>query len=192
MLGRSPPDLRHCRRRYDDGNGRQAIIREGPSPSQPAPTRDQARRGLAVAAVVEELRTKAKKVTSNDEIESAPSRPTATREIGARSPGHEEGRQRRRNHSRGSEQPGDRARRRGGHAVRPRLYLAPMPTPTRCWWSSRAVQSREEALHLQPMLPMLESVVQATSPADHRRGRRRRGAGHAGRNSCAVASRWRP
>jgi chaperonin GroEL (HSP60 family) len=43
--------------------------------------------------------------------------------------------------------------------------------------------------NLQALLPVLEAVVQSgQAAADHRRGRRGRGAGHAGRQQAA----WRP
>ena len=106
----------------------QAIIKEGAKSVAAGANPMDLKRGVdqAVAAVVAELKAKAKKVTSNDEIAQVGTiSANGDAEIGAQDRrGHEEGRQRGRHHGRGVQEPRDRARRRRGHAVRPRLHLA--------------------------------------------------------------------
>ena len=98
--------------------------------------------------------------------------------------GDEEGRQRGRDHGRGGEVARDRARRGRGHAVRPRLHLALLHH-----------QRRQDAgrdggpLHPDPREEALRPAGAAAAArgggadrqaaADHRRGRRGRGARHA-------------
>ena len=77
-----------------------------------------------------------------------------------------EGRQRGRHHGRGSQGHPDRARRRRGHAVRPRLRVARTSSPTPRRWSPNSsspyILIHEKKLSgLQPLLPLLESVVQS-------------------------------
>ena len=106
----------------------QAIIKEGAKSVAAGANPMDLKRGVdqAVAAVVAELKAKAKKVTSNDEIAQVGTiSANGDAEIGAQDRrGHEEGRQRGRHHGRGVQEPRDRARHRRGHAVRPRLSLA--------------------------------------------------------------------
>ena len=104
--------------------------------------------------------------------------------------GDAEGRQRGRDHGRGGEEPRDRARRRRGHAVRPRLSLAVFRHQRR----EDAGRARER-LHPDPREEALGPAGDAAgariggaeqpSAADHRRGRRGRGAGDAGRQQAA-------
>ena len=81
---------------------------------------------LAVEAVVKDLEGRSKKVTTSEEIAQvgtiSSQRRRRDRQDAGR--GDAEGRQRGRDHGRGGEEPGDRARRGRGHAVRPRLHLA--------------------------------------------------------------------
>ena len=81
---------------------------------------------IAVTAVVKDIERRAKKVQSSEEIAQigtiASNGDKSIGEDDRRS--DEEGRQRGRHHRRGGQEPGDRARRRRGHAVRPRLSLA--------------------------------------------------------------------
>ena len=104
--------------------------------------------------------------------------------------GDAEGRQRGRHHGRGGQDRRDRARRRRGHAVRPRLSLALLHH-----------QRREDGrrargpLHPHPREEALLAAGDAADPrgggadrqaaADHRRGHRGRGAGDAGRQQAA-------
>ena len=106
----------------------QAIIREGAKSVAAGANPMDLRRGIdqAVAAVVEELKAKAKKVTSNDEIAQVGTiSSNGDIEIGAKiAEAMKTGRQRGRHHDRGEQEPRDRARRRRRHAVRSRLSLA--------------------------------------------------------------------
>ena len=87
--------------------------------------------------------------------------------------------------------PRDHARGRRGHAVRPRLPLARTSSPTRSAWKS----ALEDPLHPDPREEDLEHEGPAPAAragrragqaaADHRRGRRGRGAGHAGGQQAA-------
>ena len=105
-------------------------------------------------------------------------------------PGDAEGRQRGRHHGRGGQDRRDRARRRRGHAVRPRLPLAVLHH-----------QRREDGrrargpLHPHPREEALVAPGDAADPrgrradrqaaADHRRGHRGRGSRHARRQQAA-------
>ena len=105
-------------------------------------------------------------------------------------PGDGQGRQGGRDHGRGGEEPRDRARRRRGHAVRPRLPLA-------LFHHQRRKDDRRARGRLSPH-PREEAVLAAAfaagargdradgqAAADHRRGHRGRGAGDAGRQQAA-------
>ena len=104
--------------------------------------------------------------------------------------GDAEGRQRGRHHRRGSQDRRHRTRGRRGHAVRPRLSLAllrhqPGQDARRAGRALRA-DPREEAFQPAGHASGARSgraVGQAA--AHHRRGRRGRGAGHAGRQQAA-------
>ena len=98
----------------------------------------------------------------------------------------EQGRQGRRHHRRGRQEPRDDRRRRRGHAVRPRLPLARTSSPTPTTMDVRA----GEAAHPHPRGQDLqrhqagaaarEGRQGQAAAADHRRGRRGRGPGDAG------------
>ena len=82
-------------------------------------------------------------------------------------------------------------RRRRGHAVRPRLPLAVL-RHRRGADGGRARGCRYILIHekkisnMKDLLPLLEQVAKAgKAAADHRRGRRRRGAGHPGGQQAA-------
>ena len=106
----------------------QAIVREGAKAVAAGMNPMDLKRGIdmAVEAVVDELKKRSKKVSTNDEIAQVGtiSANGDKRDRRDDRQGDGEGRQRRRDHRRGSQEPGDRARRRRGHAVRPRLSLA--------------------------------------------------------------------
>ena len=104
--------------------------------------------------------------------------------------GDGQGRQGGRDHGRGGEKPRDRARRRRGHGVRPRLSLA-------LFHHQRRKDDRRARGRLSPH-PREEAVLAAAAAAgarggradgqaaaDHRRGHRGRGAGDAGRQQAA-------
>ncbi len=104
--------------------------------------------------------------------------------------GDGEGRQGRRDHRRGGEVDGDDARRGRGHAVRPRLPVAVLRDRRRAH-GGRArgrvhPHQREEDLeHEGPAAAARAGRQGGQAAADHRRGRRRRGAGDAGRQQAA-------
>jgi chaperonin GroEL len=82
------------------------------------------------------------------------------------------------------------ARRRRGHAVRPRLPVAVLRDRQRAHGGGprRPVHPHHEKKisNMKDLLPLLEQVAKlGQAPADHRRGRRRRGAGDAGRQQAA-------
>ena len=95
---------------------------------------------------------------------------------------------------------GDEPRGRGRHAVRPRLHLARIssPTPTRrrrCSRTRTSSSTTRRSPAMKDLLPLLEKIVQTRqAAARHRRRRRRRGARHARREqaprhastACAV------
>ena len=147
---------------------------------------------IAVAAVVKDIEKRAKKVGSSAEVAQVGT-------ISANGDSHDrqddrrgdaEGRQRGRHHGRGSQGARDRARGRRGHAVRPRLSLALLHH--QCREDDRRARgrlhppAREEALRPAGDAAAARSggaVRQAA--ADHRRGRRGRGARHARRQQAA-------
>ena len=106
----------------------QAIVREGAKSVAAGMNPMDLKRGidLAVEGVIEDLKSRSKKVSTSDG--DRPGR----HDLGQRRQGdrrHDrqgdgEGRQGGRDHGRGSQEHGDRARRRRRHAVRPRLSLA--------------------------------------------------------------------
>ena len=106
----------------------QAIVREGVKSVAAGMNPMDLKRGIdkAVAAVVEEIKKRAKKVSTNGRDRPGRHHLRQRREGDRRHDrqGHGEGRQRGRHHRRGGQEPRDRARRRRGHAVRPRLSLA--------------------------------------------------------------------
>ncbi len=112
----------------------QAIVREGAKAVAAGMNPMDLKRGIdkAVTAVVEELKKHSKKITT-------PARDRPGRHHLRQRRGRDrqddlrsdaEGRQRGRHHRRGSQGHPDRARRRRGHAVRPRLCLARTSSPT--------------------------------------------------------------
>ena len=106
----------------------QAIVREGVKAVAAGLNPMDLKRGIdkAVEAVVEDIKKRSKKVSTNDEIEQIGtiSANGESRDRQEDRRGDEEGRQRGRHHGRGIEVARDRARRGRGHAVRPRLHLA--------------------------------------------------------------------
>ena len=106
----------------------QAIVREGAKAVAAGMNPMDLKRGIdkAVAAVVEELKKRTKKITTPAETAQVGAI-AANGESGDRQDdlrGDAEGRQRGRDHGRGGQGHPDRARSRRGHAVRPRLCLA--------------------------------------------------------------------
>ena len=147
---------------------------------------------LAVAAVVKDIQARAKKVKSSDEIAQVgtiAANGDAYRRRDDRQ-GDEEGRQRGRHHGRGGQDRRDRARRRRGHAVRPRLSLALLRHQCR-----KDARGTGGSLHPHPREEARQSAGDAADPrsggaerqaaADHLRGCRRRGAGDARRQQAA-------
>ena len=105
-----------------------AIVKEGAKSVAAGANPMDVKRGidLAVEAIVADLEKNSRKVTKSDEIAQvgtiSANGDTLDRQDDRRGDG--EGRQRGRHHGRGGQEPRDRARRRRGHAVRPRLSLA--------------------------------------------------------------------
>ena len=101
-----------------------------------------------------------------------------------------EGRQGRRHHGRRRQDDRDDARVRRGHAVRQGLHLALLHQPAgRRWsacWKTRYILIHEKKIsNLRELLPMLEKIEpDGQAAVDHRRGRRRRSAGGAGRQQA--------
>ena len=106
--------------------------------------------------------------------------------------GDEEGRQRRRHHGRGGQEPGDRARRGRGHAVRPRLHLALLHHQRRQDADGDG-GSLHSHLRKEAVRPAGAAAVARGGGADlqaarhRRRGRRGRGTRHA---RGQQAARW--
>ena len=172
----------------------QAIVREGAKAVAAGMNPMDLKRGIdrAVTAVVEELKKRTQKITT----------PAETAQVGTISAngeaeiGHDdlrgdaEGRQRGRHHGRGSQGHPDRARRRRGHAVRPRLRFSVLHH--QCGEDDRRDGS---ALHPDPREEAVRPAADAAaagergavrpSAGDHRRGRGRRGAGHPGGEQAA-------
>ena len=101
-----------------------------------------------------------------------------------------QGRQGRRHHGRGGQDADQRARRRRGYAVRPRLPVAVLRHRRRAHGgrAERRLRAhpREEDLEHEGAAPAPRAGRQAGPPAaHHRRGRGRRGARHAGRQQAA-------
>ena len=155
-----------------------AIVKEGAKSVAAGMNPMDLKRGidLAVEAVVEHLKANSKKVTSNDEIAQVGTiSANGDKEIGDfLAKAMAEGRQRRRDHGRGSQVARHRARRRRGHAVRSRLHLPLLRHQRR--QDARRVRrplhpdQREEALRrCNELLPLLEAVVQTGKPLAHRR-----------------------
>ncbi len=99
--------------------------------------------------------------------------------------GHGQGRQGRRHHRRGRQEPGHRGRVGRGHAVRSRLPVAVLRHRS----AEDGVRARrplhphlreEDLQHQGPGAGAGEGGQRGQAAADHRRGRRRRGPGHAG------------
>ena len=179
----------------------QAIVREGVKAVAAGLNPMDLKRGIdiAVDAVVEDIKKRSKKVSTNDEIEQVGTI-SANGEQRHRQEdrrGDEEGRQRGRHHRRRVEEPRDRARRRRRHAVRSRLPLA-------VFRDQRGQDGRRARRALHPPLreealgpagdaprPRGGGAVGQAAP-DHRGRCRRRGARDAGREPvCAAASRSR-
>ena len=124
---------------------------------------------------------------------SAPSRPTAKRNRSSDRGRDAESRQRGCHHRRREQGPGDRDRCRRRHAVRPWL-----PQPLLRHQPDKMIAELEDCmilLHekklssLQPMVPLLESVIQSQKPLlIICRRCRRRSPGHAGRQQAARRS----
>ena len=150
----------------------QAIVKEGAKSVAAGANPMDLKRGIdqAVHAVVEQLKSKSKKVTNNEEIAQvgtvSANGDSRDRQDDRR--GHGEGWQGRRHHGRGSQVARDRARRGRRHAVRPRLHLALLHH--RCGQDGGRARGRlhpdprEEAGHAQPLLPLLEAIVQSAKP----------------------------
>ncbi len=122
----------------------QAIVTEGLKYVAAGMNPMDLKRGVdkAVAKVVEEIKATSKKVTTNDEIAQVGTiSANGDHDVGDDDrQGDGQGRQRRRDHGRRGQEPGDRARSGRGHAVRPRLPRRPTssPTPTRWRPSSKS------------------------------------------------------
>ena len=105
-----------------------AIVREGARGVAAGMNPMDLKRGidLAVDAIVKDLAARSTKVSTNEQIEQVGTiSANGDAEVGKMlADGDAEGRQRGCDHGRGGEEPGDRARHRRGHAVRPRLPLA--------------------------------------------------------------------
>ena len=105
----------------------QAIVREGAKAVAAGMNPMDLKRGIdkAVAVVVAELEKNTKKITTSAEVAQVGSHLRQRRDRDRRDDrrGDGEGRQRGRHHGRGGQEHPDRARRRRGHAVRPRLRL---------------------------------------------------------------------
>ena len=105
-----------------------AIVREGAKAVAAGMNPMDLKRGvdLAVEAVVEDLKSRSEE--GHDQRGDRPGRHDLGqwrhRDRRDDRRGDAEGRQRGRDHGRGGQEPRDRARRRRGHAVRPRLHLA--------------------------------------------------------------------
>ncbi len=171
-----------------------AIVKEGAKAVAAGMNPMDLKRGidLAVEAVVEDLKKNSKKVTSNDEIAQvgtiSANGDSRDRPLPRR--GDEEGRQRGRDHGRRGQDPRDRARRRRGHAVRPRLHLALLHHQRRqdARRDGRPLHpdQREEALGPAGAAPAARGGgADRQAAADRRRGRRGRGARHARRQQAA-------
>ena len=172
----------------------QAIVREGAKSVAAGANPMDLKRGIdkAVAAVVEELEGEVQE--GHLQRGDRPGRHhLGQRRQGDRQDprrGDEEGRQRGRHHGRGGQEPGDRARRRRGHAVRPRLHLALLHHQRR-----EDDRGAREPLHPDPREEADLAAADAAdargggagsrAAADHRRGGRGRGAGDAGRQQAA-------
>ena len=172
----------------------QAIVREGAKAVAAGMNPMDLKRGvdMAVEAVVADMKKRSKKVSTTDEIAQVGTiSANGEREIGEMI-------------AKAMEKVGnegvitveeaksldDRARRRRGHAVRPRLSLALLHH--QCREDDRRAggplhpPAREEALGPAGDAAAARSGgAVRPSAADHRRGRRRRGAGHAGRQQAA-------
>ena len=123
---------------HDDGDRAQAIVREGCKSVAAGMNPMDLKRGvdMAVAAIVEDVKKRSKKVSTSDEISRVGTiSANGEREIGEMiAASHGQSRQGRGDHGRGSEVACHRARGGRGHAIRPRLSLRPTssPTPRRC------------------------------------------------------------
>ena len=106
----------------------QSIVREGAKAVAAGMNPMDLKRGidLAVEAVVEELKKRSKKVSTDEEIAQVGTiAANGEKDIGEKiAEAMQQGRQGRRDHRRRSQGHGDRGRRRRRHAVRPRLHLA--------------------------------------------------------------------
>ncbi len=150
----------------------QAIVREGAKAVAAGMNPMDLKRGIdkAVDAVVEELKKHTRKITTPAETAQVGTiSANGDSEIGKMiSAGHAEGRQRGRHHRRGSQGHPDRARRGRGHAVRPRLCLPYFITNAEKMTAELDqpyILIHEKKLSgLQPMLPLLESIVQSGRP----------------------------
>ena len=172
----------------------QAIVREGAKAVAAGMNPMDLKRGidLAVEAVVE--RPQGELQEGHLERRDRPGRHhlgqrrRGDRRVARR--GDEEGRQRGRHHGRRGQEPRDRARRRRGHAVRPRLHLALLHHQRR-----QDARRARRPLHPHPREEALRPAGAAAAArgggadrqaaADHRRGRRGRGARHARRQQAA-------
>ena len=132
-----------------------AIVREGARGVAAGMNPMDLKRGidLAVDAIVKDLAARSTKVSTNEQIEQVGTiSANGDAEVGRMLADRDaEGRQRGCDHRRGGQEPGDRARHRRGHAVRPRLPLALLHHQRR-EDAGRARGSlhpdpREEALH---------------------------------------------
>ena len=141
----------------------QAIVREGAKSVAAGMNPMDLKRGIDLAAewVMEELKSRSRKVSTSEEIAQVATVSANGDKATGDMPRRWTSRQGRRDHDQGSQEYGDRARGRRRHAVRPQLS------------------------GLQPLLPLLELVVQSGRPL--LRGDRGRGARHPGRQQAA---RW--
>ena len=113
----------------------------------------------------------AKSKTATKLLRSAPSRPTAKRNRSSDRRRDAESRQRGCHHRRRKQRPRNRNRRRRRHAVRPRLPVSPTfvtnPDKMTTELEDCLILLHEKKLSsLQPMVPLLESVIQSGKAAD--------------------------
>ena len=172
----------------------QAIVREGAKAVAAGMNPMDLKRGieLAVEAVIKELKSRSRQVSTNAEIAQVGTiSANGEKEIGdmlarAMEKVGKEGR----DHLRGGEESVERAGSGRGHAVRPRLHLALLHHQRR----EDELRAGEPA-HPHPREEALRPAAAAAAAgnrgavrpaaADHRRGRRGRGAGDAGRQQAA-------
>ncbi len=167
----------------------QALIREGMKAVAAGMNPMDLKRGIdkAVTSAVEELKKISKPCSTSKEIAQGRFDLGQLRHRHRRADrqGHGQGRQGRRDHRRGGLGPGERARRRRGHAVRPRLPVAvlhqqPAVDAGRAGGSVHPAARQEDLERPRPAADPRGRGQGRQAAADRRRGRRGRGAGHAG------------